>query len=284
MVVRDHDVSRFADRSRELWSEQTLSDGNYKEKNCLGCCENCPFPSFFAFLLTLIGTALCCACLFDPLQKTIRRVNDTFGIEYIDPDWIRILRLAAIFVLAIMGGFSLILLIVGSLATGATRHQVYTGFRSRLGGRIATGFFSMIVYGLLLIWLFAMLTLVIPCMSVYILKSRCDEAFPKWIASVEQTSSPIVSCLTPGSYGIPVPKQKPDVKICQDRFKDLCTLTNHAYQYIGALVGSFLVVMGLIHFLCSLVANYAHIKDGRKLCDYEEAIREEIETSKLNHG
>jgi len=41
-----------------------------------------------------------------------------------------------------MGGFSMILLIVGSLATGATRHQVYTGFRSRLGGRIATGFVS----------------------------------------------------------------------------------------------------------------------------------------------
>jgi hypothetical protein len=36
----------------------------------------------------------------------------------------------------------LFLLIVGSLATGATRHQIYTGFRSRLGGRIATGFVS----------------------------------------------------------------------------------------------------------------------------------------------
>lgn len=47
-----------------------------------------------------------------------------------------------------MGGFSLILLIVGSLATDATRHQIYTGFRSRLGGRIATGFvsFSILIY------------------------------------------------------------------------------------------------------------------------------------------
>ncbi|CAF5185649.1 unnamed protein product [Rotaria magnacalcarata] len=87
MVVRDHDVSRFADRSRELWSEQTMSEGDYEEKNCLGCCENCPFSSFFAFMLTLIGTAVCCACLFDPLQETIRRVNDVFGTEYIDPDW-----------------------------------------------------------------------------------------------------------------------------------------------------------------------------------------------------
>jgi hypothetical protein len=42
-----------------------------------------------------------------------------------------------------MGGFSLILLIVGLLATGAIRHQVYTGFRSRLSGRIATGFVSI---------------------------------------------------------------------------------------------------------------------------------------------
>jgi hypothetical protein len=53
---------------------------------------------------------------------------------------IRVVRLAVIFIPAIMGGFALILLIIGSLATGATRHQVYTGFRSRLGGRIATGF------------------------------------------------------------------------------------------------------------------------------------------------
>ena len=58
---------------------------------------------------------------------------------------VRVLRLSVIFVLAIMSGFSLILLIVGSLATGATRHQVYTGFRSRLGGRIAMGFVSVTI-------------------------------------------------------------------------------------------------------------------------------------------
>ena len=42
-----------------------------------------------------------------------------------------------------MGSLSLTLLIVGSLATGATRHRVYSGFRSRLGGRIVTGFVNM---------------------------------------------------------------------------------------------------------------------------------------------
>jgi hypothetical protein len=53
---------------------------------------------------------------------------------------IRVVRLLVIFIPVIMGILALILLIVGSLATGATRHQVYTGFRSRLSGRISTGF------------------------------------------------------------------------------------------------------------------------------------------------
>jgi hypothetical protein len=284
MVIHDRDVSRFADRSRELWSERTMSEAKYKQNNFLRCCGSCPFASLLAFLLTLTGTGICCGCLYYPLRATIEQVNNVFEIEYIDYDWIRILRLAVIFVLAIMGGFSLILLIVGSLATGATRHQVYTGFRSRLGGRIATGFFSVIVYGLLLIWIFTMLTLVVPCIGLYILKYRCIEAWAVPTASGwPNTASPVL-CLTPGTYGIPVPRQKPDAKVCQQRFNELCTLTEHTPRYLAALVGSFFVVIGLIHFLCCLVANYAHIKDGRKLRDYEDAIREEIEISKLHHG
>ena len=39
-----------------------------------------------------------------------------------------------------MGSLGLVLLVAGVLATGATRHHVYTGFRSRLTGRISTGF------------------------------------------------------------------------------------------------------------------------------------------------
>ncbi|CAF3645284.1 unnamed protein product [Rotaria sp. Silwood1] len=225
--------------------------------------------SLVAFLLTLIGTGICCGCLYYPLQATIERVNNVFETEYIDYDWIRILRLAIVFVLAIIGSFSLILFIVGSLATSATRHQIYTGFRSRLGGRIATGFFSVIVY------------ILITYLVIYYVNIS-SFATPT-TSGVTNTASPVL-CLTPGTYGIPVPKHKPDVKVCQHRFFELCALTNYTPRYFAALIGSFFVVMGLIHFLCSLVANYAYIKDGRKLCHYEDAIREEIETSKLNRG
>jgi len=47
--------------------------------------------------------------------------------------------------------------------------------------------------------------------------------------------------------------------------------------YIAAFGSSALIALGLVHYLCCLVANYAHIKDGIKLKDYEEAIKEELE-------
>ena len=69
-----------------------------------------------------------------------------------------------------------------------------------------------------------MLTLVVPCIGLYILKYRCIEAWSTPTASTwPNTASPIL-CLTPGTYGIPVPRHKPDARVCQQRFNELCTL------------------------------------------------------------
>ena len=102
------DVSRFADRSRELWSERTMSEAKYKQNSSLiffiirltffrttyflqigflQCCGSCPFASLLAFLLTLTGTGICCGCLYYPLRVTIEQVNNVFETEYIDYDW-----------------------------------------------------------------------------------------------------------------------------------------------------------------------------------------------------
>jgi len=282
MVVQDRDISRFSDRSRELWYDRTTSETKYKENSFLRCCGSCPFASLLAFVITLTGTGIFCGCLYYPVRVSIEQINNVFEVEYIDYEWVRVVRLTVIFVPAIMGGLSLILLIVGSLATGSTRYRVYTGFRSRLGGRVAIGFFILVVYIFLLIWLIVMLSMMIPCIGFYILKYRCIETWSVPPASGWPNSAAPIACLTPGTYGIPVPRIKPDAKVCQQRFNELCTLTEHTPRFWAGLVGSIFVVMGLVHFLCCLVANYAHIKDGRKLRDYEEAIREEIEISKLN--
>ena len=101
------DRSRFADRSRELWSEQSTSETRYKQSSSLialvnethpidersiflaflSCCGSCPFASLLAFVLTLTGTAICCGCLYYPIRATIELVNNVFETEYIDFDW-----------------------------------------------------------------------------------------------------------------------------------------------------------------------------------------------------
>lgn len=82
----------------------------------------------------------------------------------------------------------------------------------------------MIVYVLLIVWLLVMVSLVVPCIGLHILKYRCIEAWaPPPASGWPQSASPMV-CLTPGTYGIPVPRHKPDAKVCQQRFNELCTL------------------------------------------------------------
>jgi hypothetical protein len=72
-----------------------------------------------------------------------------------------------------------------------------------------------------------MLTLVVPCIGLYILKYRCFEAWTIPTASDwPNTASPVL-CFTPGTYGIPAPKQRPDAKVCQQRFNELCTLVRN---------------------------------------------------------
>jgi hypothetical protein len=68
--------------------------------------------------------------------------------------------------------------------------------------------------------------MVVPSIGLYILKSRCIETWAAPTASGWPNSASPVACLTPGTYGIPVPKHKPDVKVCQQRFNELCTLVS----------------------------------------------------------
>ncbi|CAF4470908.1 unnamed protein product, partial [Didymodactylos carnosus] len=118
------------------------------------------------------------------------------------------------------------------------------------------------------------------CIGYYILGNRCT----KEARTVDTDPLSPTRCLWLGHYGLYVPKQRTDHSVCQEAFVELCNqVTEAGPRYVAALCGSLLVVLGLVHFLCCLVANYAHIKDGIKLRDYEDAIKEELELSKLNH-
>lgn len=100
-------------------------------------------------------------------------LDSAFKIEF-EWDSVRIIQTVVIIISTVMCSLSVILLIVGCLATGATRSQVYTGFRSRLGGRISTGFFTIVVYFLLVIWFGVTIILVIPIIYYFLLMKNCE--------------------------------------------------------------------------------------------------------------
>jgi len=69
--------------------------------------------------------------------------------------------------------------------------------------------------------------MVVPCIGFYILKYRCIETWTFPTASGWADTASPVACLTPGTYGIPAPRHKPDAKVCQQRFNELCTLVRN---------------------------------------------------------
>lgn len=174
------DSVRFADQSKALWLQQNNSihngSGEFDEKNLSkhsSCMGRCPFASIIATVITLCGTGVFCGCLYKALSITIQALDSAFKIEF-EMESARVIQTIVVIISTVMCSLAIILLIVGCLATGATRSQIYTGFRSRLGGRISTGFFTVIVYALFIIWSCVTVLLVVPIIAYYILMKNCE--------------------------------------------------------------------------------------------------------------
>lgn len=280
------DSIRFADQSKALWLQQNLNGSGLGSNDLLsennirystipkkdGCVDRCPFASIIATIITVCGTGVFCGCLYRALSITILMLTTAFKIE-ITFEWVKVLQTIVIIISTVMGSLAVILLVVGCLSTGATRSQVYTGFRSRLGGRISTGFFTVVVYILFLIWSVFTLIQVIPLVFYYVLMRQCDF---KQTQINTHSQNKFDECLSLRNYGIQLSNTRNS--ICNDELIQFCNEGKEAGPlYIAAFASSALIVLGLVHYLCCLIANYAHIKDGIKLKDYEEAIKEELE-------
>lgn len=75
-------------------------------------------------------------------------ININVNIKFLITRWfvfrIDAIQMTFVIVGACMGALGLMILIVGCLATGATRRKVYRAWRSRVGGRISCAVVSFI--------------------------------------------------------------------------------------------------------------------------------------------
>lgn len=95
-----------------------------------------------------------------PLLKAISRVEAV--------------QMTFVIIGACMGALGLMILTVGCLATGATRHKVYRAWKSRVGGRISCAVFMTITYILEVAWILMFCFLVIVTFVFTIFWKMCE--------------------------------------------------------------------------------------------------------------
>ncbi len=155
----------------------TGSEADCCDGDCLG---RIPYASVLALVLCWIGVGLFCGFLYPAINSSVRQAED---ILQLNVPFLEHIRLAFIIVCVLMVLFSLILVILGAVATGQNRQRIYGGWTSRIGGRVANGIFMGLTYLLYLSWLgaFSIVSVLTFCYSL--MSNLCPKQF---VAGKEQ--------------------------------------------------------------------------------------------------
>ncbi|RUS87251.1 hypothetical protein EGW08_005003 [Elysia chlorotica] len=240
-------------------------------KECLG---RTPFASLLATFIVVIGTAVFCGTSYKALQLTVIGIfNNLFDYSL---DWLQVLQVMFVVIGSVMGGYALILLIFGFLATGATRSNIYSGAKCIMGGRITAAFFMVLSYIFTLGWMAIFALAMVPVVGYIATDSICEEEIYSKTAQELQDSKYTFKL---DRFGIYSDNDK-DITD-HTELRELCNKVQEAGPLFCIALGTCgLIVIGMIHFLITLAANYTRIKISRELTDYRDAVEmEELDLS-----
>ncbi|XP_019619773.1 PREDICTED: neuronal membrane glycoprotein M6-a-like isoform X1 [Branchiostoma belcheri] len=257
-----------------------------------GCCDACirclgriPYASLIATILLAAGIAVFCGSFYTAVIQTrtlfsfgdARAVTDNFN------NLVEALKWSAVGITAFMGVYAFILLLIGFLATGASKEKKYCGFGTGLGSRITVAFFLVLTYIIFIGWLLMSCMGVIPSLFFYltvIVKAKPYTVNGNNCLNLQQFGLDVVFNTT-GTPTVPA-NTNLGTNMWEYCGNDYNKFQADGFQlfnlYIVALVGALVVTISLVHYLMCLSANYAHLKDSGKIYKYEETkYREEQE-------
>lgn len=228
------------------------------------CCQSfitrIPYATLIATLMCLLGVGIFCGTMYRGASLTIIMLDAVFHLRLL---WIEAVQMIFVIVGATMAALGFMILFVGFLATGATRHKVYRAWRSRVGGRISCAVLMGLTYFLNFVWMLIFCFLVIITFIYTMFWNLCS--------SVEKSLTCID--LTQFHFMFPAVTKQEDMKICEKyEIKAFCkdAVENAEVMFILATLSSLLVILSLIHYLMCLSANYAHIRDHEKFQELQE--------------
>lgn len=93
-----------------------------------------PYATLIATIMCLIGVGIFCLTMYRGASLTIIMLDQVF---YFRTRWIELVQIVFVVIAVSMAALGFMILFVGCLATGSTRHKVYRAWQSRVGGRIS---------------------------------------------------------------------------------------------------------------------------------------------------
>lgn len=160
--------------------------------------------------------------------------------------------------------FALILLTIGILSTGSTRHEVYRHDNAREGGRIACLAAIIVSYLLQIFWMMAFALTAILSFIYLLFNAICNSANNEF--STEK------DCLNLSSLKALI-RTDSKLILCEGEAQQFCAVSSTAVVwYLAGLMGSASVCLGLIQFMATSAANYAHLRHEWKKNELEEVL------------
>ncbi|XP_026476356.1 proteolipid protein DM gamma-like isoform X2 [Ctenocephalides felis] len=257
--TRENKVYRL--RNSDL-SLDRYSDGSLRRGSCCqACLTRIPYATLIATVMCLLGVGVFCGTMYRGATLAVLMADQVFHQRLM---WLEAVQMVFVVLGASMAALGFIILFVGFLATGATRHKVYRAWGSRVGGRISCAVFMGVTYILQLAWILMFGFLVIVTFIFTMFWHMCYNY-----------STQIRECidLTQFDFMFPNGTRVEDMKVCgPTEIKLFCkdSVEKAEMMFILATAACMLVILSLIHYLMCLSANYAHIRDHEKFQELQE--------------
>lgn len=232
----------------------------------MGSCEACltriPYATLIATIMCALGVAVFCGTMYRGATLAVLMFRDIFKQQIF---WVEAVKMTFVIIGACMAALGLMILFVGCLATGATRHKIYRAWRSRVGGRISCAVFMAITYILQMVWIAIFTFLVMVTFVFTIFWKMCENPdVASYKTSIDLTQFYFMFPSGTEQRNMKIEGEYDVKKFCKDYVEKV------EIMFILASVASVLVILSLVHYLMCLSANYAHIRDHEKFQELED--------------
>ncbi|XP_039279771.1 proteolipid protein DM beta isoform X1 [Nilaparvata lugens] len=253
-------VGRFSEHS--LHSAYTSTPGFRDGSTWDSCMTRIPYATLIATIICVIGVGIFCVSINRGLSLSFLLFDEVFNLRLL---WLEHVKILLVIMAASMAAMGVMIVFVGCLATGATRHKVYRAWRARVGGRISCAVFMVITYIMFFVWIALKVALSIVVVIYSIFWQLCSSTR---ISEEQQCID-----LRQFDFSFPERVRHQDLMICEANKKKLfCKdyVEKAEVMFILATFAVFLIVLSLVHYLMCLSANYAHIRDQEKFQELQE--------------